>query len=61
MVSDKYRGFLCVLNSHDDFVERVRSQSDIVSVISSYVPLKNGAIVIGAVVLFIMKKRLRFR
>lgn len=40
MVSDKYRGFLCVLNSHDDFIERVRSQSDIVSVISSYVPLK---------------------
>lgn len=47
-------------NLHDDFVEQVRSSSDILSVISSYVHLKNEVIAIGVVAPFTMKKHLHF-
>lgn len=47
-------------NLHDDFVEQVRSSSDILSVISSYVLSKNEVIAIGVVAPFIMKKHLHF-
>ena len=42
-------------NLHDDFVEQVRSSSDILSVIS-----KNEVIAIGVVAPFTMKKHLHF-
>lgn len=39
----------------DEFVERVRSESDIVSVVSGYVPMKKKETDTGAVALFIRK------
>lgn len=45
---------------HDDFVERVRSSSDILAVISSYVHLKKKVIAIGAAVRFTMKNTFLF-
>lgn len=48
-------------NLHDDFVEQVRSSSDILSVISSYVHLKNEVIAIGVVAPFTMKNTFIFR
>ena len=42
----------------DDFKEQVRSQANIVEIVSEYVPLKKRAI--GAAVLFMAKKRRLF-
>lgn len=47
-------------NLHDDFVEQVRSSSDILSVISSYVHLKKRGNRYWVVAPFTMKKHLHF-
>ena len=45
----------------DDFKEQVRSQANIVEIVSEYVPLKNAAAAIGAAVLFMAKNAVFFR